>query len=325
MEYNANLAGQLVTLAAIANAEVGKPIPTVHNAIIEELAKPNYATGARWSLVWGPVLGHVDDNMLYVARLADSSTYAVVLRGTVMTSISSMWEDVPKGQSVFPYANIPGATVSTPYLHAVEGMLSATDEVGVSLQRFLADEAAKTHGMIVHVCGHSQGGGLVAMVLAWLIEVSESWTNSGETLLSAYASAGPGAGNPVFANWFGENANFFQIINPLDTIPLWYGSILETLTRNIPEPLGHSIEDDTIRLAIKGWADVARLSGPWAQPETVVPLSHIQLPPSVSYIDQAQNQHHHNSYLYLMGVPQVDCTPATILPQYGPPVPPADC
>ncbi|MEM7492988.1 MAG: hypothetical protein AAF296_06360 [Pseudomonadota bacterium] len=321
MQYNPSLAAELVTLASIANAKVGSDLPVVKDAIIADLANPKYATEGKWELVWGPTLGTIDDNMLYVAEHSQTKAIAIVLRGTVMKSISSIWEDVPKGQSPFPYGAPNGATVSTSYLHAFEGMLSVADPSGLTLELFLAQRSDDLHGMKVYICGHSQAGGLVAMMLAWVMAISESWRNSGETLIAAYASAGPGSGNPIFADWVTSKGNFFQIVNPLDTIPFWYGEIREVLSRNIPEALGTSLEDDAIRVAVKGWADWSDRFGPWSQPQTAIHLDHVQLPPQVSYIDQAQNQHHHNSYLYLMGAPMIDGLPPSILPKYGPPQP----
>lgn len=321
MQYNPSLAAELVTLASIANAKVGSDLPIVKDAIIADLANPKYATGGEWALVWGPTLGSIDDNMLYVVEHSHTKAIAIVLRGTVMKSISSIWEDIPKGQSSFSYRAPNGATVSTSYLHAFEGMLGVADLSGLTLELFLAQRSTDLHGMRVYICGHSQAGGLVAMMLAWVMGVASSWKNSGETLISAYASAGPGACNPIFADWIGSHNNFFQIVNPLDTIPFWYGNIPEVLNQSIPEALGTSLEDDAIRVAIKGWADWSERFGPWAQPQTVIRLDHVQLPPQVSYIDQAQNQHHHNSYLYLMGAPMIDGLPPSILPEYGPPQP----
>lgn len=323
MDYDRVLAGKLVTLASIANAKVGEPVAVVKEAIIADLKNPAYATAGDWSLVWGPTVGTVDDNMLYVARQAQTGTFAIVLRGTVMKSISSIWEDVPKSQSVFPYGGGAAATVSSSYLKGLEGMLCAADDSGATLAQFLDAQAAGLHGMSVYVCGHSQAGGIVPMMLGWVMQAAEAWPNTGETLVAAYASAGPGAGNPVFADWIGARGNFFQIVNPLDTIPFWYGSIRNLLSENVPEPLGHSLEDDGLRDLIKLWADWADRSGPWAQPKTVIDLDHVQLPPDVGYIEQAQNQHHHNSYLYLMGLPPIEGLPVSLLPKYGPPQPPA--
>lgn len=317
--YNLAQAQTQVTLAAIANAAVGQPMHVVRPAIMAQLARPDYATRAEWSLVWGPAVGTREDNMVYVARQKSTGFLSIVLRGTIYT-ITSFWEDVPTAQVVCPFT--PGAEtkVSKHYLEAVQGMVSVPDETGFSLGQFLAAKARETHGLVVFVAGHSQGASLAQIMLAWAMEQAESWANTGATQLIGYASAPPSPGNPAFAQWLAAHASSFQIINPLDTIPFWYASIDELIPQNVPEPLPHDVEGDAMRAGLKLWADVARASGPWQQAETLVHLRKVQLPSSIEYVDQAKNQHTHNSYLYLMGAPQTDIGPASLLPAYE-----ADC
>lgn len=311
--YDPHQASVQVTLAAIANAAVDKPMSVVKPAIEAELAKPHYATAGDWSLVWGPVLGTVDENMVYVARQNSTGFLSVVLRGTVMT-VSSFWEDVPKSQSPCPFITDAETAVSSDFLEAVVGMLEVCDGSGLTLGGYLASVAATSHGMMVFVAGHSQGAALVQIAFAWLLEEAKNWTNSGGTQITAYASAPPTPGDPAFADWIGRTGASFQIVNPLDTVPFWYDRISELIPRNVPEPLPDDVEGALIREGLKLWADQARAAGTWRQAETVILLPGVQLPPAIGYIDQAKNQHTHNSYLYLMGAPQTDIGPASLLP-----------
>ncbi len=313
--YNLAQAQVQVTLAAIANAAVGQPMHAVRPAIIAQLARADYATKAEWSLVWGPLVGTHEDNMVYVARQDSTGFLSIVLRGTIYT-ITSFWEDVPTAQVACPFT--PGAEtkVSKHYLEAVQGMVRVPDETGFTLGQFLAARARETHGLVVFVAGHSQGASLVQIMLAWAMQQAGGWANTGETQLIGYASAPPSPGDPAFAQWLGTQASSFQIINPLDTIPFWYASIDQLIAQNVPEPLPHDVEGDAIRAGLKLWADVARASGPWQQAETLIHLRKVQLPASIGYVDQATNQHTHNSYLYLMDAPQTDIGPASFLPAH---------
>ncbi len=308
-----------VTLAAIANAAVDESLAKVKAAILVELAKPAYDTQGKWSLVWGPVFGTRESNMVYVARNRDTGNLSVVLRGTVMT-VTSFWEDVPTSQSICPYTTGAKTRVSTHFLEAVQGMLGVADETGTTLPQFLSQAAGSRQDMTVFVAGHSQGAALVQIMLAWVMQASANWPNAGLTQCIAYASAPPSPGDPAFASWLKAQGNSFQIINPLDTIPYWYGRIDQLAPDNVPEPIPDTLEGAAIRDGLKVWADVARRAGQWQQADTIVTLRAVQLPPSVSYVDQAKNQHTHNSYLYLMGGTQTDIGPASLLPGNSPPV-----
>ena len=319
--YNLEMAKTQLTLAAIANAAVGQPMRVVKPAIEVELANTSYATKGEWSLVWGPVVGTVDQNMLYVARHKQTGFLSVVLRGTIY-AVDSFWEDVPKSQSPCPYTNGVQTAVSSDFLEAVAGMLGvADDNSGLTLPAYLSAAASASHGVNLFVTGHSQGAALVQILYAWALQQAPSWPNSGGTNIIAYASAPPSPGDPAFAAWITASGGSFQIINPLDTIPYWYGRIDQMIPDNVPEPLPDTIEGALIRDGIRLWADQARAAGAWQQADTLVRLGSVQLPSTIGFVDQAKNQHTHNSYLYLMGAPQTDIGPASLLPGYGSPSP----
>ncbi|MEH6808540.1 MAG: hypothetical protein V7651_06780 [Hyphomonas oceanitis] len=317
--YNLETAQTQLTLAAIANAAVGQKMSVVKPAIEAELAKTAYATRGEWSLVWGPVVGTVDQNMLYVARQKATGFLSVVLRGTIYT-VDSFWEDVPKSQSPCPYTQGTETAVSSDFLEAVNGMLGVADDIsGLTLPAFLSAAASAAHGFNLFVTGHSQGAALVQILYAWALQQAPTWSNSGGTSIIAYASAPPSPGDPAFAAWIAATRASFQIINPLDTIPYWYGRIDQLIPDKVPEALPDTIEGALIRDGTRLWADQARAAGAWQQAETLVRLGSVQLPSTIGFVDQAKNQHTHNSYLYLMGAPQTDIGPASLLPAYGSP------
>lgn len=319
MSFDFGTAQAMLTLAAIANAGIGLPLPGIKQKIISELATEHYATRSLWSLAWGPVVGAEEDNLVYVAQRIDRPTYAIVLRGTVMDDIHSIFEDIPRKQEIYPFSGEAETRVSASFLEAMLSMLTVADSSGETLGEFLDAAADSSPHLKLHVAGHSQGGAIAPMMLGWILQRAQSWRTKSIQSISCYASAPPSSGDPAFARWISAQGVSFQIINPLDTVPYWYGSIREILTYNVPERLGHSMPDEALRALMLGWADLADLAGAWAQASPEIRLGTVQLPDTIAYIKQAEYQHAHNSYLYLLGAPPVDCVPETFLPNYGPP------
>jgi Lipase (class 3) len=319
MAFDVEIAQTMITLAAIVNAGIGEPLVVIETKIKAELKNAFYATRGMWSLVWGPVIGGKHDNLVCVFKRQDKETYAIVLRGTDIKNFQSILEDIPVSQSVYPFSSTAVTHVSTSFLEAVEAMVDAPDASGLKLGDFLDGITRTTTNTTLFVGGHSQGGGLAPIMLGWVLQRAQTWPTKADVAITCYASAPPTSGDPAFARWIGDNATSYQIVNPFDIVPFWYGAIREILADNIPKALGHTIKDDALRYLTNGWADVADHAGAWEQPASVLRLRSVQLPPSISWIVQAQNQHAHNSHLYLLGAPSVDCVPATMLPRYGPP------
>ncbi len=303
--YNKQTAGVLMTLAGLAYVDAGHNLSRLKVALVEALACADYATRGDWRLVWGPVLHGDGDNLAYLVRSATTGAYALVLRGTVQ-ALGSIWEDVPTGQHHFPYVDDPEAKVSAHFLSAQQALLSATDPDSlVTLGEYLAAEA---QGGTLYVTGHSQGGGLVPMFVAWAQHQSKVL---GLNLsVAGYGFAPPTSGNPAFARWVGRNSACFQVINPLDVVPFGYAGIGDIIRDHVPErvPVEYHPLIDAAALA-------AREAGHWQQPDTRVLLDKVQLPSSVGYLAQVGAQHNHNSYLYLLGAPQTHGDPS-ILPNY---------
>jgi hypothetical protein len=319
MAFDVEIAQTMITLAAIVNAGIGEPLAAIEIKIKAELKNAFYATRGMWSLVWGPVIGGKHDNLVCVFKRRDEATYAIVLRGTDMKNFQSILEDIPVSQSVYPFSGTAVTHVSTSFLEAVEAMVDAPAASGLKLGDFLDGITRTTTNVKLFVAGHSQGGGLAPIMLGWVLQRAQTWPTKADVAINCYASAPPTSGDPAFARWIGDKATSYQIVNPFDTVPFWYGAIREILADNIPKALGHTLKDDALRYLTNGWADIADHAGEWSQPASVIRLGTVQLPTIISWILQAQNQHAHNSYLYLLGAPSVDCVPATMLPRYGPP------
>ncbi len=322
MPYSLDDARVQMTLSAIAYAaDTGNP-KGVKPAIEQELqgdhthdGKPySYATAKDWTLAWGPVLAPELDNLMFVARNAGTGALSLVLRGTI-GKLRSFFEDLPLGQVATKYVPAEArATVSGHFEEGLDTLLACSDS-GQTLAQFLAAEATAGTTRQVFVTGHSQGGGLTPMLLAWLQSSRTAWPGADGWQLAGYAFAPPTSGNPGFADWIagecGGTAPTYLVINPLDVVPCGYAWIRKVRDDGIPEavPWDYKLVIDAALL----WADK---TGPWAQPARHREfLRAIPLPGSMGYFEQVEGQHNHNSYLKLLGAPQVyDIGSASPLP-----------
>lgn len=307
-QFDQQQAGVQMTLAGLAYVDEGLAINRLKQALIAELTKTHYATQGLWSLAWGPVVHGAGDNLMYVARHAQTAEYSIVLRGTV-DQRGSIWEDVSTSQSVFPFIEDAATKVSSHFLSAQQSLLLGRDpDTGETLNQFFIRESQGAD-LVIYVTGHSQGAALVSMFVPWVIHQARFWVSPATCV--GYAFAPPTAGDPVFADWIGEQTSCFQVVNPLDVVPFGYAGLKDLVNDKVPErvpELYHPVIDISI--------GVAELAGSWQQPETIIKLKKVQLPETIAYLDQVAAQHNHNSYLYLLGAQQTDSDPS-ILPQYA--------
>lgn len=296
-QYDNSLAQELVTLSAIAYAGGKHPenLKEISEQIDIELALTNNPTQGQWQRAWGPVLGDYGDNVAFIAQQKNTNNYAFVLRGTV-GALSSWLEDLPTHQDTFPYIEETETKVSNHFLQGLQGLIKATDPAtNTTAEAFLTQAYNSSNNSCIYVTGHSQGAGLTPMALAWLHSLSASWDNNDQLTLAGYGFAPPTSGDPEFADWIGKNTQCYQIINPLDLVPHGYAGINTIIPNNIPNHVP-ALVHPLIWAAEKEAAHV----GQWKQPDTLHILRRIQLPSSISYFSQIEDQHNPNSYLYLM-------------------------
>ena len=297
-----------MTLSAIAYGDDswGTGLDAIRKTIDTELARTDLATKGDWSRVWGPIQTKGTDNLMYVAQDGVSKALSVVLRGTVM-DLSSWWEDVPTGMADFDNGQIAGARVSDHFQTALGELLTTPDpDCGnATVFGFLAGAIRDLTDPVIYVTGHSQGGGLTPMVLASAIHTAKTWATTGAPSLIGYAFAPPTSGNVAFADWIDANATCYLVMNKLDVVPFGYAGMALVPLESIPCP----VPADLI-VPIELAAGAVRLLGHWKQPASQIGLGPVQLPYTrpVSirdYVTQVEGQHNHNSYLYLLGAPQI--------------------
>lgn len=313
-QYDPAPAGVQMTLSAIAYAGGDGTMSVIKTAIEKELKIKDYATRATWKLVWGPVRSSKGDNLMYVAQNTRlTSQYSVVIRGTVLDP-SSIWEDLDVPLTNFGY--VPGQ-VSEGFNEGFTWLIGTPDPNNGTLQSFLVN-AAVAHDIQVLVSGHSQGGALAVMMLAWIVAGSSGWGAANTISAQGYTFAGPSAGDAKFSSYFDKSATCWRVVNPLDVVPYGYanlpGLIIDEVPTKVPLAVDGLIVAAELYLVKKGYI--------YAQPPTQETLRKVQIPPSSGatvsqYKSQVGEQHNHNSYLYLLNVKETDIGDPSVLPEYG--------
>ena len=305
-----------MTLAAIAYVDDSGNVQQIRAAMQRELAKKKYATKGQWRLVWGPATR--GGNLVYIAQNQEHPRlYSVVIRGTDFDLLADDIEDIWVTQTPYPYASSASghprvSRGSLAGLHHIQRMKDV--QTGRSLEDFVKD-ASRHEEIELVITGHSLGGGLASLVLLWLHDALPQWnipiTNVN---LSGYTFAGPTVGNTHFADYFntGVGTSFYRLVNPLDIVPRSYDDLSSVVEENVPEkvPLKYRLIID----AIKAYLFTHRLE--FRQVETKILLGSVGLPSSTPYLTHVIEQHRPNSYLYLLGAPQLDVGEASALAQY---------
>lgn len=314
--YDRDRAGIQMTLSTIAYAGENADYKATKTAIENELAKSQYATGGNWKLVWGP--GITDKNLMYVAQnQLNPNRYSLVIRGTDFDFFSNIKEDFWVSQVKYPYATSANGTpmVSHGALFGLQNLQKAIDPgTGQTLEDYLKMLIARSSVDLI-VTGHSLGGCLASLALIWLYDTIPTWgINANNVQLSGYTFAAPTAGNSDFANYFNAKvgSNCFRVVNPLDVVPHGWAGLLSVIFKRIPTNVPLFIDSVIIGailyLKCKGWS--------YQQLNTETPLRKVQIPSSVNYLTQVEDQHDGNSYLYLLGAPQTDLSPPSPLSKY---------
>lgn len=305
--YNQTVAQIMMTLSGISYFDDSKGTrASIKKGIIAELGKKSYATGGLWSLVWGPVVFNGTDNLLYLARFQQTSVYAIVMRGTA-PDFASIIEDIPTSQDDFSKFAAPGAKVSAEFRRALIGMARRADpDLKQTLEQYLAAVIGGKPGATLYFTGHSQGGALVPMMMAWFGSAASQW----KAKSLAYSFAGPTSGNPAFANWVNGTGALTRVVNPLDVVPYGYAAINRIVPDSVPTKVT-GLEKDCLEGVLDDVAYLLSWTGTWQQPgtPTLLPAKHA----TGSLLTQVGIQHETNSYLKLLGAPQLDFEPKSPL------------
>ncbi|MBU8897437.1 hypothetical protein KRR26_17605 [Corallococcus sp. M34] len=183
--------------------------------------------GGSWSIVWGPATAGQD--LAYVAYDGDS-TYAVVVRGTLVTRVEDLLQDKTIGTQValpFSAPSFPNAQISQGAAEVWTNINSMDSSVpGSGAGGLLAFLQGLSGSPTVLVTGHSLGGQTASVLAAWFAS-----TLSGATVVPITVAA-PTAGNAAFASAYDSvfASSAQRLFNTLDVVPmLWTVAGLDTL------------------------------------------------------------------------------------------------
>ncbi|MGO4728038.1 MULTISPECIES: lipase family protein [unclassified Inquilinus] len=172
----------------------------IGQGITAQLALTDLATQGNWSLTWVG-LTQSGANLAYIAQGPNdsdgNSTYALILRGTVMGNPIDTAQDMQVGL-MLPFA-AGGTPTSGSVGNISQGAMAAFTDIvmGTDLVSQLESSAPYT----LYVVGHSLGGAMATTVALFLQQLVSAGTLSITSILP-YTFAAPTAGDANFAAWF---------------------------------------------------------------------------------------------------------------------------
>jgi triacylglycerol lipase len=300
----------MMTLCAIAYA----PLDDIES----QLANSTYATAGAWNLVWGP--GTSGANMAYVVQNNSENLYAVVIQGTQisfsLSTIKDLYEDLDAGHQVpWAYPEVSGAAIAQGTQVGLENLTSLTS--GAPAQTLFGFLSTLPANSAILVTGHSLGGCLATVLAPWLqYQLAQSGQ---QATVVPFTFAAPTAGNPAFASFYDTTfaPGAWRYYNNIDIVPMAWATLLEMKDQydspgpNCPDDVKFAVDLVFGWLTLKDNVTYAQTTG------TVVALPGAPVA-SPGWFLEASLQHNHNTYLNLLGAPQVVIPSATPESNLGP-------
>jgi hypothetical protein len=295
-----------ITLCSLTYLDEDDSKPDQQRDLITQyLAFDDLPMGGRWTLAWGPA--SFDENMWYIAENTDTGVFALVIRGTVMTSFFAKLGDI----DIVPVR--PGIKDAPPDATIARGIAVAHAKLnyardpwtGLTAWEFLAQEIARRPTGGIDVIGHSLGGALAPVIA---LDAMQRFPHQP---VRSFAWAGMSPGNEAFKDWYMQSLHqqklqtHSRFISSLDIIPQWYAD-LETMKRGFP---GGPVPPPPVEIGIDAMELVMRLGG-----ITYVATPNPKKIPAMVYrnlslwADQAHAQHEHRYYMFLTGISEAVIT-----------------
>jgi Lipase (class 3) len=274
-----------MTLSAIAYAPGGDVTPY--------LGSSSYLA-ADWSLSWGPASS--PSNLAYGAYNATTNTFALVIRGADVCDAREVFDVCNRASWMYP--EDAGARISQGASDALNDVLSLQSADGFTLVDWIATTVPLTSpDVTLWVTGHSLGGMIASMVAPYLT----NWYSVVNPLLQVYTFAAPTAGDATFAALAAAAGSTSQrVFNNLDGVPMAFDDL--ECARDMYEPTYPC--PDLVKLWIDHTIDCIG-QDPYVQPDAAVTMLESTLTSGSDYLAEASYQHHHNTYLELLGAPQL--------------------
>lgn len=333
-----------MTLSSIAYLqENSKDYSTIQSAIESYLngSMGNFATGANWELVWLGISPDYDNLMFMAANKNTPGQYAITHRGTDWNFLDDIIEDLEVYKMVpWPYAHpvdpsiqlAKGAIDGLDIVNSMTSNLintSAPIDQPISLidyLNYLATSSGDGTDLNIYVTGHSLGAALATVYTSWLLDTASQWTGipAGKINIKTYTFAAPTVGNAAYAGYYNSQiANSqvgfagYRVHNQQDLVPYAFGNLAELAFNGIPMTLELRVEVEASALVIiaalekvkVSYQQVGELSDGSDQPlNNDQPQNQCAKPAATLLTDYrcwVGYEHGHNTYLSLLGAPDV--------------------
>ena len=283
-----------ITLASISYLAENESRECMTKAMRTALQPGYLPTAGKWELRWGPY--EHETNLWYVAvgpNARGAQTAAIVIRGTLMTSLKSLEQDAEVTLVPIPWTNRAptGAMVAQGFADAFNRLMDPRTLWPNALQ------FVKTlgPGIGIDVVGHSLGGALAPMMA---LCVKSAFPGQ---VVRSFPFGGQTPGNAAFEQWYTDEfaGQHSRWINRLDVIPMFFGEldrVMNTFGKPGP-PCPRYVKSvlDALKLLVGKSYVPARNPAEFEG----------QLYPQVglfAWEEEASAQHSHFYYMYLAGV-----------------------
>jgi len=305
----------------ISGADPGHdPEKLLYKRILHKLKQYESQLG-KWNIVWGPCVVapstfYYPINAMYVAQSeSDPSNYVVAVAGTNPYSIFDwMIEDaLVETQLPWLFDETAGASISLGTgigLSILLNMIPTVDRPGSgkTLRQFLFDLEDKN--ILLTTAGHGLAGALAPALGLWLTDIQRLWDPFKRAKLASLPTAGPTAGNDIFAEYSDCKLPTSRWWNSLDVVPHAWNSALLSKIPALYQPVLQS--DPTVDVLVH-WAEDASSKGDYTQIQSESPAFQGEInhgiidqrkSPTDNFLDQVAYQHTvaYSTYFALPGV-----------------------
>jgi hypothetical protein len=296
------------------------------NGLNSLLANTQLATQGQWKVTW---LALTQDraNLAYIAINSTTNQVAVCLRGTVVSSLVDVMEDLEVG-TLLPFG---AGNISQGSMKAFTEVTSAVNVLGNSpttlLQEIQSLVSASSSALTIYVTGHSLGGALATTVGVWLSQ--QTLSTSTPPTIQVVTFAGPTAGDSSFASQVnGLSPAPVLVINQYDAIPQAWASLsnidsfypYNLFDRSKKPGPSATLEVKALVHVLNGLPPANTYVQPTQQPAinpdySVFNSSYVGGPTKATttdFAEQALFQHLGNTYLQILGATQVPASAPAI-------------
>jgi len=288
------------TLSAIAYLG---PVP-VNELRRYEMNRALDKTAEGWQIVWGPVTAGED--LMYVAQNGSASQYALAVRGTLITRIENVIDDLAVATMVTPSfslgSSFANAQISSGAQQVWNNLSAATPGPGLGKGTVLEFFQAVSGDYSLLVTGHSLGGQTAQLLAPWLAQALGTAAQ-----VQLVTMAAPTAGDQAFAAGidaaFGQSGTITGYYNTLDVVPMLWADLgaITSMYQGGPacgSLCKHAVDHMIKRLADKGIVYVQ----PTSREACAGSLYSISSINPLPFEAEVLDQHNAHYYMYFVGV-----------------------